>query len=125
MPQWQTETMNEWRGYIFARDRACKSCGYVGDNLTAHHLIFKSHSEYRYKYDVRNGVALCNGFANGCHEAVHAGKLKIERAWLSPETIECLADQGLEWVHLEPRGTLARYFASIHTDTSVATLEGS
>lgn len=124
-PHWQVETLNEWRAYIFARDGACKNCGYIGDMLTAHHLIFRSHSEYRYKYDVRNGVALCNGFASGCHDAIHAGRLKIAPEWLTPETVECLAEQGLRWVDGEPVGTLARYFASVHPDQSGSILEGS
>jgi hypothetical protein len=109
----QAETMGEWRGYVLARDgHTCQSCGYQGEHFTAHHLVFRSRSESRFKYDVRNGLTLCGAFApNACHDRVHGGRLKIKRAWLPAVVAECLEEQGLRWVDGVPLGPCSAYFA--------------
>lgn len=55
-----------WSLYIRKRDNKCILCGgYEGEigRLQAHHWIVSRGDSLRYKFDVRNGVALCYG----CH----------------------------------------------------------
>jgi hypothetical protein len=101
-----------WRAAVVRRDGGrCRSCGYHGVHVSAHHLVFLSHCAKQYQTDVRNGLTLCNGFAGSCHERVHGGRLRIARSWLPSSVIECLAEQGLRWTEGgEPVGTLSTYF---------------
>ena len=55
-----------WSLYVRKRDNKCILCGgYEGETgrLQAHHWIVSRGDSLRYKFDVRNGVALCYG----CH----------------------------------------------------------
>lgn len=55
-----------WSLYVRKRDNRCVLCGnYEGEigKLQAHHWIVSRGDSLRYKFDVRNGVALCYG----CH----------------------------------------------------------
>lgn len=58
----------EWREKVYKRDNyTCVTCGDdEGRNLNAHHLY--SHNKYKDKrYDINNGVTLCET----CHKAFH------------------------------------------------------
>lgn len=59
-----------WRNSIFERDKyTCVHCHEVGGRLNAHHIIsWKSCENSR--YDINNGVTLCEN----CHREVHYGK---------------------------------------------------
>jgi len=56
-----------WRKQVFERDDyTCQICGKRGVELHPHHI--KKRSEYpELKYDVNNGITLCNS----CHAKVH------------------------------------------------------
>ena len=56
-----------WKKQIFKRDNfTCRKCGKQGGTLNAHHILnFKDNPEKR--YDVSNGVTLCNS----CHIKFH------------------------------------------------------
>lgn len=60
----------EWRMSVFARDGfECQICGKVGGKLNAHHIKpYKDCPESR--YEVRNGVTLCEA----CHKKIHKDK---------------------------------------------------
>jgi len=61
--------LKRWRYDVYLRDGfACCHCGDdKGGNLNAHHIrSFANHPDLR--FDVRNGVTLCEG----CHWLVHA-----------------------------------------------------
>lgn len=99
----------------------CRSCGYRGwgdgKAIDVHHLIFKSHCRAEYIDDPRNGIPLCNEFGNGCHQAVHGGRLKISPDWLPRVVLECLEEQGLVWDSTgSPTGTLSVYFGKERHD---------
>jgi hypothetical protein len=67
---------NQWRLAVFSRDGfKCQSCGDAkGGNLHAHHIkSFANHPSLR--YDINNGVTLCEP----CHENEHRGKPPIKR----------------------------------------------
>lgn len=69
-----TPELKRWRYDVYLRDGfACRHCGDDrGGNLHAHHIrSFANHPDLR--FDVRNGVTLCDG----CHEAVHAYGLAL------------------------------------------------
>lgn len=58
-----------WRFDVFSRDHfACQKCGDArGGNLVAHHI--KPYADYpELRFDVSNGVTLCEG----CHKQEHA-----------------------------------------------------
>jgi hypothetical protein len=116
LAEWRTEVMTN-AGWC------CQGCGWRPRNpserekLEAHHLIFKSHCEFAYIDDPRNGIALCGPWANGCHANVHEARMKIKPEWLRPDELECLRAQGLFWIDGEPVGTLAKYFDRLETAT--------
>jgi len=57
-----------WRLSVYNRDGfKCQSCGQVGKNLNAHHIVPVSVNPMRI-FDLDNGITLCNI----CHKAVHA-----------------------------------------------------
>ena len=80
-PQWNPERTHEqrvkerktskdrlWRTAVFERDKyPCQSCGYEkGHILVAHHI--RSYFKYKeLRYDVNNGVTLCED----CHKEYH------------------------------------------------------
>ena len=57
----------EWRTKVFVRDNyTCAVCGSRGVRLNAHHI--KSYADFpELRYDLTNGVTLCEG----CHKEVH------------------------------------------------------
>lgn len=57
----------EWRRAIYRRDRfTCRKCGKPGPGLHAHHILaWHDHTEAR--YDIDNGVTLCEC----CHRELH------------------------------------------------------
>lgn len=53
-----------WRTYVFQRDKyTCQCCGAVGGRLRGHH-IFSWHDNEHLRYDVDNGITLCDE----CHD---------------------------------------------------------
>lgn len=68
----------EWRKSIFERDGfTCQSCGQIGGDLQAHHLIPFAVDKDR-RFDLNNGQTLCKT----CHRKVHTGpkSLRIPHA---------------------------------------------
>lgn len=61
----------EWRKSVFVRDNfTCVNCGKVGGTLNAHHI--KEYAKYeKLRYDVSNGVTLCEE----CHREIHRKKV--------------------------------------------------
>ena len=59
-----------WRIFVFARDKyRCMECGGVDGVLNAHHI--KKWSEYpELRFDVDNGLTLCEK----CHKELHRGQ---------------------------------------------------
>lgn len=59
-----------WRTQVFERDEyTCAICGQVGGRLNAHHIKpFKDYPQFR--FDVNNGITLCEE----CHKRVHREK---------------------------------------------------
>jgi hypothetical protein len=57
----------EWRSAVYRRDRfTCRKCGKPGPRLHAHHILaWHDHTESR--YDIDNGVTLCER----CHRDLH------------------------------------------------------
>ncbi len=60
---------SNWRIFVFARDKyKCIECGSIGVILNAHHI--KKWSEYpELRFDVDNGLTLCEE----CHKEIHRG----------------------------------------------------
>ena len=61
-----------WRVAVIRRDNVCQCCGSM-DKRHAHHISDASNHPER-RYDVENGVTLCNSRKNGgkaCHSAYH------------------------------------------------------
>ena len=57
----------EWRNKVFERDNyICKCCGKKGGSLNAHHLN-GYHWDKEHRFDVSNGVTLCDK----CHKNFH------------------------------------------------------
>ena len=62
-----------WRAQVIRRDKVCVICG-SGDKRTAHHIAcWKYHPDSR--YDLSNGVCLCQG----CHIQLHTNYKKSYR----------------------------------------------
>lgn len=62
-----------WRKEVFAKDEyTCKSCGQVGGTLNAHHLDGWNWCKEK-RFDVNNGIALCEGCHKGFHKAFGKG----------------------------------------------------
>lgn len=68
-----------WRKSVFERDEyTCQCCGKVGDKLRGHH-IFSWADNKELRYDINNGITLCNechdlGYENSFHTLYGAGK---------------------------------------------------
>lgn len=61
----QSLRSNQWRADIIQRDGKCFSCGSF-EKLVAHHIkSWKTHKKLR--FDLSNGLALCNS----CHSRLH------------------------------------------------------
>ena len=67
------EEYKEWREKVFARDDyTCCNCGERGRRLNAHHILsYANFPELR--YDVENGITLCEE----CHKKCHSKKGKV------------------------------------------------
>lgn len=62
----------EWRTSVFRRDGyVCQDCGQQGGNLIAHHVVPWA-KDTNLRYDVDNGVTLCER----CHDARHGWSRK-------------------------------------------------
>ncbi|WP_243081405.1 MULTISPECIES: HNH endonuclease [Staphylococcus] len=65
--QYNKVLVNKWRSKIFQRDNyTCKVCGSFGKKLNAHHLN-GYHWNLEGRYDVNNGITLCES----CHKEFH------------------------------------------------------
>lgn len=57
----------EWRRKVFERDDyTCQKCGKRGTKLNAHHIVHWAYDKDK-RYDVSNGITLCET----CHKLVH------------------------------------------------------
>ena len=67
----KTKEYKAWRAKVFDRDGfKCQICGQVGGTLNAHHI--KEFSRFpKLRYDVDNGVTLCEC----CHREIHRKKV--------------------------------------------------
>jgi len=69
---------SQWRTKVYERDNfTCVNCQNVGGYLEAHHI--KSWAKYpKLRYNVQNGITLCEE----CHKIIHKkypnGEVKIE-----------------------------------------------
>lgn len=60
----------EWRGEVLERDNyTCQDCGQHGGTLTAHHIERWADSP-ELRYELSNGVTLCQS----CHAERHEGE---------------------------------------------------
>lgn len=61
---------HEWRRNVFERDAfTCQICGQVGGKLNAHHIAPYAEN-VGLRYDVDNGITLCEK----CHKEVHRAR---------------------------------------------------
>lgn len=100
-----------WRAEVLSvRGTRCRSCD-TTRYVQADHVIPRAQGGPSV---LANGLPLCGGFANGCHDAKTAGRLKIHHAWLDVDQIEWLHEAGHAW--WLPDGSVAgphcRLFAS-------------
>lgn len=74
----------QWRDAVYERDNyACQQCGNTGA-IQAHHIKpWNDHKELR--YDVANGVTLCQT----CHENIHGAKLPRASKRFPPKCANC------------------------------------
>lgn len=70
-----------WRSSVFERDNyTCMECGQKGGILNAHHI--EKWSEYpSLRYELSNGITLCDE----CHKRLHKGG---ESIWLNGECLQ-------------------------------------
>lgn len=88
-----------WRNDVMARrGEVCVSCG-TRQHVQADHVWPKGQGGPN---DVRNGLPLCGGFGNGCHDRKTAGTIVIEFDWLDDEQRAWLAEVG--WVAWDEEG---------------------
>jgi len=71
----------EWRNKVYQRDSwSCQQCGQVGGGLNAHHIMsFSAYPSLR--FDISNGITLCES----CHSQVHNRNLtrKVKIVWVT------------------------------------------
>lgn len=74
----------QWRDAVYTRDSyTCQQCGAIGA-IQAHHIKpWKDHPELR--YDVANGVTLCQT----CHENIHGACLPRASKRFQPKCTNC------------------------------------
>ena len=74
----------QWRDAVYTRDNyACQQCGATGA-IQAHHIKpWKDHKSLR--YDVANGVTLCQT----CHENIHGAKFPRVSKRFPPKCANC------------------------------------
>ena len=67
---------NDWRKKVYERDKyTCQICGIKGGKLNAHHI--HKYSQYpALRYDIDNGITLCED----CHRKIHKGNWKYEQS---------------------------------------------
>lgn len=84
-----------WRNAVFSRDAyTCQKCGAHNGNgreiiLNAHHIM-NWHDYYNFRYDVNNGITLCQACHNRFHSQYgkrHNTRSQIESFLLSDEKI--------------------------------------
>ena len=75
----QSKEYKEWRSAVFNRDGfKCQVCGKVGGKLNAHHIkAFKDYPSLR--FDVENGVTLCERCHRELHKRLRNGNKKGNR----------------------------------------------
>lgn len=60
--------LRKWRTSVYDRDQhTCRICGTIGGKLNAHH-IFSWDKHEKHRFDVENGVTLCES----CHKNFHS-----------------------------------------------------
>jgi hypothetical protein len=87
-----------WRtAVVTKRGSRCRACGSTR-HVEVDHIIPKGRGGPR--AEVRNGLPLCGDYGPcRAHPLKTAEKLKIELAWLDPDQVEWLAEQGhVSWL---------------------------